>query len=71
MRSAHALPLIARWDGATWATQNGPSVRGSLDGVSCTTPTACTAVGVTAIPAGGRPLIERWEGARWTLQDAG
>ncbi|MGO8870890.1 MAG: hypothetical protein ACLQPH_05710 [Acidimicrobiales bacterium] len=71
MGSANALPLIGRWDGTTWATQRGPPVRGSLHGVSCTTPTACTAVGVTAIRGGGRPLVERWEGTRWTLQDAG
>jgi hypothetical protein len=69
--TATVQPLIGRWDGTSWATQHGPLVQGSLDGVSCTTPTACTAVGVTAIRGGGRPLIERWDGARWSLQDAG
>ncbi len=55
----------------TGATQNGPPVRSSLDGVLCTTPTACTAVGVTAIQCGGRPLVDQWAGVRWTPKDAG
>jgi mannosyltransferase OCH1-like enzyme len=38
--------------------------------VSCSSPTACTAVGhfVTAGPAASKTLAERWNGTKWTIQ---
>jgi hypothetical protein len=62
--------LAERWDGTSWTIQNTPEPSGadgaSLTGVSCTSPTACTAVG----SAGGQALIERWDGTSWTIQAA-
>jgi hypothetical protein len=63
-----ALPLIGAWNGSSWSTQRNPLLRGTLDGVSCTSATACTAVGLAQSRGGGRPLIERWNGTSWSLQ---
>ncbi|MGH3158056.1 MAG: hypothetical protein ACRDNF_15975 [Streptosporangiaceae bacterium] len=47
--SGAAGPLAERWNGATWLLQSTPSPSGArysqLDGVSCSSATACTAVG--------------------------
>ncbi|HZZ96333.1 MAG TPA: hypothetical protein VFE19_04940 [Jatrophihabitantaceae bacterium] len=60
------------WDGTSWqirGTVNSAKPINVLSGVSCTTPTACTAVGYTANSAGHQqPLSERWNGATWTIQ---
>src|SRR5262249_49697669 len=37
---------------------------GGLNGVSCSSASACTAVGAS----GAGPLAERWDGARWSIQ---
>jgi hypothetical protein len=62
------LTLAERWDGTTWTVQPTPNPTGaqssSLSGVSCTSATACTAVG----NAGGQLLAERWDGTNWTIQ---
>lgn len=45
------------------------SVRGLLAGVSCSSATACMAVGGTLSPyARGRSLAARWNGHRWSIQ---
>lgn len=50
----------------------GSDMLGALDGlaaVSCTSPTACVAVGETDISASSaEQLIERWNGVSWTIQ---
>jgi hypothetical protein len=59
--------LAERWDGTTWTIQTTPSPSGSgsvLNGVSCTSATACTAVG----SSNGLPFVERWDGRSWTIQ---
>jgi hypothetical protein len=53
--------LAERWDGSTWTIQSTPSGGGSLSAVSCTSATACTAVGMFG-------LAERWDGSTWTIQ---
>jgi hypothetical protein len=64
---------LARADGAGasgWAVQPTPGPRGAaLVAVSCTSPTACLAVGFT--PRGGgsaKTIAERWNGTRWSIQ---
>ena len=61
------------WDGTAWTVQKtstptteqeGPS--GTLSAISCTSATACTAVGTAN--AMGVTLAEAWNGARWTIQ---
>jgi hypothetical protein len=67
------VALAERWDGTAWTIQTTPNPTGarrsSLSGVSCTSATACTAVGNYKNSAGRQvTLAERWEGTRWTIQ---
>jgi hypothetical protein len=58
--------LAERWNGASWKIQATPSPSGgNLLAVSCTSATACTAVGGV-----GGALAERWDGMNWTVQPA-
>jgi len=66
------VPLIERWNGTRWAVVPSPRPRGStgtyLDAVSCSTPTACIAVGnYTSSFTSGSALVARWNGRRWAL----
>jgi len=73
------LTLAERWNGRTWSIQPTPNPAGalseiSLAGVSCPSPTSCTAVGAqsntitTAIGAGKQAtLAESWNGTTWTI----
>src|SRR6266498_6151994 len=71
--SGVGVTLAQRWNGSTWRIQPTPNPRGaavsSLFGVSCTAPSACTAVGASITRAGAfQPLAERWNGSRWRIQ---
>ncbi len=52
--------LIEHWNGRRWNLPPASDISGSLTGVSCTSPTACTAVG------GG--IAETWNGTTWSAQ---
>jgi len=65
------------WDGQRWRSQTVPHLNRTarLDAVSCTAPTACTAVGTYSVsfprPFGrSLPLVEHWNGQRWVGQHA-
>jgi hypothetical protein len=63
----YTYTLAERWNGTAWQIQSTPNPNkfdNSFDAVSCTTATACTAVGnsITAT------LAERWNGTAWTIQ---
>jgi hypothetical protein len=63
--------LAERWNGTTWTIQPTPSFSdySSLDGVSCTSASACTAVGQYESVSGDfGTLAERWNGTTWTIQ---
>jgi hypothetical protein len=68
---ALGLTLAEHWNGARWARQHipgppdVPAGTGSLTAIGCSSPAACTAVGIAD---NGLPLIDRWNGARWVLQ---
>ena len=68
-----SVSLAEAWNGTSWRVQAVPAPKGStssaLFGVSCTSPTACTAVG-DYNTAAGRSLVlaERWNGATWRIQ---
>lgn len=67
-----ALPLAEHWDGIEWSIQPTPSPaatpQAGFAGVSCASPTACTAVGWYYDTAGAElPLAERWDGTRWSI----
>ena len=71
---AGPLNLAETWNGTAWRVQATPNPmtqgRNQLNSVSCTSPRACTAVGVDAAsdfaPPGG--FAEAWDGTRWRLQ---
>jgi hypothetical protein len=70
---------IEHWDGAHWATVPSANATSTgapsseLAGISCTTGTACIAVGnsggaVAAFSTDAwRPLAEEWNGSQWTI----
>lgn len=65
--------FIERWGGSRWSIQSAPEPAGrpnsGLNGVSCASRRACTAVGY--FQRHGRPLtqlVERWNGLRWSIQ---
>ena len=69
------VPLVERWNGTAWSVERVPAPTGvglssRLTGVSCTSPTACTAVGESASPDGTTPLVERWNGTTWSIERA-
>jgi hypothetical protein len=62
------VPVASATD---WVIQRPPlpaGVYGALEGVSCTSASACTAVGAMATSQGTLTLAERWDGTQWTLQ---
>ena len=64
----NSSPLAARWNGTSWAAQHVPPGKGVtnsfLYGVSCPSPTNCTAVGWNS-SGGTLPLAEQWDGTAW------
>jgi hypothetical protein len=59
------------WNGTQWTVQSVPSpsnAQNDLNSVSCTSPTACTAVGGYGLNGDEVPLTEFWNGTRWTIQ---
>jgi hypothetical protein len=68
------LTLAETWNGTAWRVQASPNPvaqgRNQLNTVSCTTPSACTAVGVDAASDFAPPgaFAETWDGTRWRLQ---
>jgi hypothetical protein len=72
--SAKAIVSLAeRWNGTTWTIQSTPSPAEAkasrLLGVSCSSSTACTAVGYYTNSAGVQvTLAERWNGTAWAVQ---
>jgi hypothetical protein len=79
-QSSHVNGALAeRWDGTSWAIQRFPkAVQGSnleLNAVSCSSASACTAVGTIGgdyYPNNGRGriLVLRWNGRVWSVQHA-
>jgi RHS repeat-associated protein len=63
--------LIEQWDGTSWHSVSTPepesAARATLGGVSCTSSTACTAVGTYN---GQNSYMIRWNGTAWSLQEA-
>jgi hypothetical protein len=66
--------LAEHWNGTHWAVQSTPNPSGqpvsTLDGVSCPSGTACTAVGFSNSTSGAASvtLAERWNGTHWAVQ---
>jgi hypothetical protein len=73
--SGDYVPLAEKWNGTAWTVQEPPFPTGAynavLNGVSCTSSTACTAVGDFAKSSkeNSRALAETWNGTAWTMQE--
>jgi hypothetical protein len=73
--SGAGVALAEQWNGNTWRILPTPNPAratvSSLFGVSCASPSACEAVGVTVSRSGAqKALAEGWNGSRWQLQHA-
>jgi NHL repeat len=66
------MTLAERWNGTEWTVQSSPDPSGAktsyFSGVSCTTSTECTAVGVSESSEKYVTLAEHWNGAEWQIQ---
>jgi hypothetical protein len=72
-QSGPARSLAERWNGKRWTILPTPNPAGAvqsfLNGVSCTAPSACTAIGEQHSASGiVHTLAERWNGTTWTIQ---
>jgi hypothetical protein len=69
-----SVTLAERWNGSHWSitpTPPAPHLHdGTLDAVSCSSPSSCSATG-TYLTHGGNStsVAERWNGRRWSLQE--
>jgi hypothetical protein len=72
--AASVKALVERWNGRVWKVQPNPAtsrLSSALMGVSCTSASACTAVGSSEpFRRRGGVLIEHWNGKRWSIQPA-
>lgn len=64
-------PIAMTWNGASWEqfpvpTPYGPDEDTSFADVACTSPSACTGVGLAFDVAGGGSFAARWDGQEWT-----
>jgi hypothetical protein len=71
--SGLGVTLAERRSGGVWAVQSTPNPHGAaasaLNGVSCPSGSACTAVGQFAVKSGAQlTLAERWNGRSWRIQ---
>jgi hypothetical protein len=70
LQSTTYAPLAEGWNGTRWSVEPTPfdahAGENVLDGVSCSSARACTAVG--GLPNPGTTLIQRWDGKTWTVQ---
>jgi hypothetical protein len=70
------LALAERWDGISWALESVPSPAGesgvSLNGVSCTGPSNCVAVGVAedSSQLATLTVVESWDGSGWKVENS-
>jgi hypothetical protein len=73
--AGESQPLAERWDGSSWTPQtaadpssSNANAGASLGEVSCTSATACNAVGGQSPDGtGGQTLAEHWNGTKWTI----
>jgi hypothetical protein len=70
-RAFAEVALAERWNARKWSIQHPPNPAGAissqLQGVSCASPRACTAVGHFQRASGGGTLVERFDGHRWSI----
>ena len=68
----HQETLVESWNGTSWSIQPTPNPigarNGGLNGVSCASPNACTAVGGWSSPGAGGGMAARWNGTSWSVR---
>ncbi|MFZ0666945.1 MAG: hypothetical protein WAM97_14430 [Acidimicrobiales bacterium] len=66
--------LAESWNGTSWSIETTPDPANSLqtmaDAVSCSSPTACTAVGQNVESGATVPLVLNWNGSEWSIHKA-
>lgn len=68
-RGEGSVAMIQRWNGTEWKTQSPPLfVSGIFESISCTSISACTAVGSQTVAGSKVPLAARWDGTSWKVQ---
>jgi hypothetical protein len=69
--SCLAQTLIEQWNGLTWSVVSSPnqgsSLGNTLNGVACSTPMRCQAVGTFSNGSLNQTLAEEWNGLMWTI----
>ena len=64
--------LILAWNGSAWSVIASPNASGSLtnvlNGISCTSSTACIALGSSELGTWDRPFAAQWNGSTWKQQ---
>ncbi|HVC66411.1 MAG TPA: hypothetical protein VND44_02355 [Acidimicrobiales bacterium] len=67
----HDHTLIETWDGTAWSVTPSPNTSATqtnvLAAVSCTSPSACVAVGDSSDGTNNQTLIETWDGTAWSI----
>ncbi|HEY3735569.1 MAG TPA: hypothetical protein VGL63_16795 [Streptosporangiaceae bacterium] len=70
--SGNQVSLAESWNGSSWTIQSTPNPSGTtttqFNSVSCTSASACTAVGYYLAP-GFTMLAEVWNGTSWTIHN--
>ena len=68
---SHGQTLVETWDGSAWSLASSPNTspmqNNQLSGVTCTSPTACVAVGSYFNGTNGQTLVETWNGSTWSI----
>ena len=63
--------LIESWNGRAWSAMKAAALPattiGELTGVSCSSASACTAVGYESSPKGLASLVQTWNGRSWRI----
>jgi RHS repeat-associated protein len=67
--------LVQSWNGTAWSNVPSPNTGSSLHdwftAVSCTSPVACTAAGITYNNSSYlQPLVESWNGTTWSINSS-
>ena len=70
--TAPAFTLAVHWNGRTWSTEQTPSqltaTFAQFEGISCASPSACTAVGFYDAENSQEPFAEDWNGSTWSIR---
>ncbi len=75
LEGATGTSLAERWDGTKWSTLSVPSPAGAtgseLQEVSCSSTSACLALGTYTASGSEKPFAAAWNGSTWTLTSTG